>query len=137
MHLKDRQQQQRHRLRRRQQPDLERSRAEVEGGAETRWAEDFELLPLLFGSPAPRYALVCDVRDEGVTVAAASNRRVLDALAMAGDLAETWTGRRFRPERKTIKIDGVTISDKALKLDAGSFVAQVGKRKFARVTLVA
>jgi tyrosyl-tRNA synthetase len=29
------------------------------------------------------------------------------------------------------------VSDKALKLDAGSFVLQVGKRKFARVTLSA
>jgi tyrosyl-tRNA synthetase len=32
-------------------------------------------------------------------------------------------------------MDGVTITDKALKVDAGSFVLQVGKRKFARVTL--
>ncbi len=38
-------------------------------------------------------------------------------------------------EQGGVKIDGVTISDKALKLAAGSFVAQVGKRKFARVTL--
>ena len=38
-------------------------------------------------------------------------------------------------EQGGVKIDGVTISDKGLKLAAGSFVAQVGKRKFARVTL--
>jgi tyrosyl-tRNA synthetase len=38
-------------------------------------------------------------------------------------------------EQGGVKIDGVSISDKALKLEAGSFVAQVGKRKFARVTL--
>ncbi|MCV2368554.1 tyrosine--tRNA ligase [Roseateles oligotrophus] len=38
-------------------------------------------------------------------------------------------------EQGGVKIDGVTISDKALKLQAGSFVAQVGKRKFARVEL--
>ncbi|MDM4766437.1 tyrosine--tRNA ligase [Pelomonas sp. SE-A7] len=38
-------------------------------------------------------------------------------------------------EQGGVKIDSVTISDKALKLEAGSFVAQVGKRKFARVTL--
>ncbi|MDL2355412.1 MAG: tyrosine--tRNA ligase [Pseudomonadota bacterium] len=36
-----------------------------------------------------------------------------------------------------VRIDGAVISDKALKLDAGSFVLQVGKRKFARVTLAA
>ncbi len=34
-----------------------------------------------------------------------------------------------------VRIDGTTISDKALKLESGTFVLQVGKRKFARVTL--
>jgi tyrosyl-tRNA synthetase len=34
-----------------------------------------------------------------------------------------------------VRIDGTVISDKGLKLDAGTFVLQVGKRKFARVTL--
>jgi tyrosyl-tRNA synthetase len=29
------------------------------------------------------------------------------------------------------------ISDKALKVEAGTFVVQVGKRKFARITLSA
>ena len=36
-----------------------------------------------------------------------------------------------------VRIDGVVIADKALKVDAGTFVLQVGKRKFARVTLAA
>jgi tyrosyl-tRNA synthetase len=36
-----------------------------------------------------------------------------------------------------VRVDGTVISDKALKLDAGTFVLQVGKRKFARVTLTA
>ncbi|WP_295638686.1 tyrosine--tRNA ligase [uncultured Methylibium sp.] len=34
-----------------------------------------------------------------------------------------------------VRIDGATVSDKGLKLAAGTFVVQVGKRKFARVTL--
>ncbi|RSZ38702.1 tyrosine--tRNA ligase [Variovorax beijingensis] len=34
-----------------------------------------------------------------------------------------------------VRVDSVVISDKALKLPAGSYVVQVGKRKFARVTL--
>src|SRR5450830_1496418 len=34
-----------------------------------------------------------------------------------------------------VRIDGTVISDKALKAEAGTFVLQVGKRKFARVTL--
>jgi len=34
-----------------------------------------------------------------------------------------------------VRVDSVVVSDKALKLPAGSYVVQVGKRKFARVTL--
>ncbi|KQR63205.1 tyrosine--tRNA ligase [Acidovorax sp. Leaf160] len=34
-----------------------------------------------------------------------------------------------------VRVDGTVISDKGLKLEAGTFVVQVGKRKFARVTL--
>jgi tyrosyl-tRNA synthetase len=34
-----------------------------------------------------------------------------------------------------VRVDGAVISDKALKLNAGSHVVQVGKRKFARVHL--
>jgi tyrosyl-tRNA synthetase len=36
-----------------------------------------------------------------------------------------------------VRIDGAVISDKGLKLEPGTFVLQVGKRKFARVTLSA
>jgi tyrosyl-tRNA synthetase len=34
-----------------------------------------------------------------------------------------------------VRIDGCVVSDRGLKLGAGTFVLQVGKRKFARVTL--
>jgi tyrosyl-tRNA synthetase len=34
-----------------------------------------------------------------------------------------------------VRVDSSTVSDKALKLAAGTYVVQVGKRKFARVTL--
>ena len=36
-----------------------------------------------------------------------------------------------------VRVDSSVVSDKGLKLDAGTFVVQVGKRKFARVTLTA
>ncbi len=36
-----------------------------------------------------------------------------------------------------VRIDGVVVSDKGLKVAAGTVVLQVGKRKFARVTLAA
>ena len=38
-------------------------------------------------------------------------------------------------EQGGVRIDGTVISDKGLKVEAGQFVVQVGKRKFARVTL--
>ncbi|EJN00936.1 tyrosine--tRNA ligase [Herbaspirillum sp. YR522] len=38
-------------------------------------------------------------------------------------------------EQGGVRIDGAVVSDKGLKVDAGQFVLQVGKRKFARVTL--
>ena len=34
-----------------------------------------------------------------------------------------------------VRIDSNVVSDKGLKLGAGTYVLQVGKRKFARVTL--
>jgi tyrosyl-tRNA synthetase len=39
-------------------------------------------------------------------------------------------------EQGGVRIDGTAIADKGLKLPAGAYVVQVGKRKFARVTLV-
>ncbi len=34
-----------------------------------------------------------------------------------------------------VKVDGQKVEDKALQLSAGTYVVQVGKRKFARVTI--
>lgn len=39
-------------------------------------------------------------------------------------------------EQGGVRIDGERVTDKALKLPAGTYVVQVGKRRFARVTLV-
>jgi tyrosyl-tRNA synthetase len=38
-------------------------------------------------------------------------------------------------EQGGVRIDGAVVSDKGLKVGAGTVVVQVGKRKFARVTL--
>ncbi len=40
-------------------------------------------------------------------------------------------------EQGGVRLDGTVISDRALKVEAGSYVVQVGKRRFARVTLTA
>ena len=47
------------------------------------------------------------------------------------------TSEAFRLiEGNGVKVDGSAVSDRGLKLPAGTYVVQVGKRKFARVTLV-
>jgi len=38
-------------------------------------------------------------------------------------------------EQGGVRVDGAPVGDKGLKLEAGTYVLQVGKRKFARVTL--
>ena len=38
-------------------------------------------------------------------------------------------------EQGGVRIDGAVVADKALKVDAGSYVLQVGKRKFVRMSL--
>jgi len=39
-------------------------------------------------------------------------------------------------EQGGVKVDGERVSDRALRLDTGTYVIQVGKRKWARVTIV-
>jgi tyrosyl-tRNA synthetase len=55
-------------------------------------------------------------------------------LKQAGLVPSTSEAMRMI-EQGGVRIDGAVVSDKALKVAAGSFVVQVGKRKFARVTL--
>ena len=55
-------------------------------------------------------------------------------LKAAGLVPSSTEGLRM-VEQGGVRIDGVVISDRALRLDAGTFVLQVGKRKFARVKL--
>ena len=38
-------------------------------------------------------------------------------------------------EQRGVRVDGVVIEDRALRLAAGTYVVQVGKRRFARVVL--
>nr|WP_297384273.1 tyrosine--tRNA ligase [uncultured Roseateles sp.] len=57
------------------------------------------------------------------------------ALLKAANLVPSNGEGNRKIEQGGVKIDGVTISDKALKVEAGTMVLQVGKRQFARVTL--
>ena len=55
-------------------------------------------------------------------------------LKAAGLAASSGEGNRHI-DGGAVRIDGSVVSDKSLKIEAGSFVLQVGKRKFAKVTL--
>ncbi|WP_423201062.1 tyrosine--tRNA ligase [Corticibacter populi] len=57
-------------------------------------------------------------------------------LKSAGLTASTGEANRLI-DGHGVRIDGGTVGDRTLKLSAGTYVVQVGKRKFARVTLLA
>ena len=59
----------------------------------------------------------------------------IGALLKAAGLAPSTTEAGRLVDGGGVRIDGAVISDKSLKVEAGTFVLQVGKRKFARVTL--
>jgi tyrosyl-tRNA synthetase len=59
---------------------------------------------------------------------------IAQLLKQAGLAPSTSEGNRL-VDGGGVRVDSVVISDKALKLPAGSYVVQVGKRKFARVTV--
>jgi len=59
----------------------------------------------------------------------------IGALLKQAGLAPSTSEALRLVEGNGVRIDGATVSDKALKLSSGTYVVQVGKRKFARVTL--
>jgi tyrosyl-tRNA synthetase len=61
----------------------------------------------------------------------------IGALLKQAQLAPSTSEAMRLIDGRGVKIDGAEVSDKALKLPAGTFVVQVGKRKFARVVLSA
>jgi tyrosyl-tRNA synthetase len=59
----------------------------------------------------------------------------IGALLKAAGLAPSGSEATRLIEGGGVRVDSSVVSDKALKLAAGTYVVQVGKRKFARVTL--
>lgn len=59
----------------------------------------------------------------------------IGSLLKSAGLAPSTSEANRLIEGGGVRVDGVVISDKGLKLPAGTFVVQVGKRKFARVSL--
>ena len=59
----------------------------------------------------------------------------IGALLKAAGLAPSTTEAGRLIDGGGVRVDSSVISDKGLKLEAGTYVVQVGKRKFAKVTL--
>jgi tyrosyl-tRNA synthetase len=59
---------------------------------------------------------------------------IANLLKTAG-LAPSTSEAMRNIDQNGVKIDGVTVTDKQLKVETGTYVVQVGKRKFAKVIL--
>ncbi len=77
------------------------------------------------------------VPDEIADVALAGGPLAIGALLKQAGLVPSTSEALRMVEQGGVRIDGAVVSDKALKVAPGTFVVQVGKRKFARVTLSA
>ena len=72
-----------------------------------------------------------DIEEIGVSGAPLGIGQLLKQTGLCASTAE---GLRM-VDQGGVRIDSAVISDRGLKVEAGTFVLQVGKRKFARVTL--
>jgi tyrosyl-tRNA synthetase len=59
----------------------------------------------------------------------------IGALLKQAGLAPSTTEALRLVDQGGVRVDGSAVSDRGLKLSGGTYVVQVGKRKFARVTL--
>ena len=76
------------------------------------------------------------VPDEIPDVALSGAPLGIGALLKQSNLAPSGSEANRLIDGGGVRVDGSVVNDKGLKLDAGTYVVQVGKRKFARVTLV-
>ena len=75
------------------------------------------------------------VPDDIASVAIRGAPLGIGALLKQANLAASGSDAMRLVEQSGVRIDGTIVSDKGLKLGPGTYVVQVGKRKFARVTL--
>jgi tyrosyl-tRNA synthetase len=127
---------------------VHRWRAEIEGGRNPRdvkVAFAKEIVERFHGKPAAEKAEAdFDARfREGalpedmpeVTVQAGPDGVAIPQVLKQAGLTPSTSEALRMIDQGGVRIDGERASDKALKLAAGTYVLQVGKRKFARVTL--
>jgi tyrosyl-tRNA synthetase len=127
--------------------ELAKLKAEVEGGRNPRDAKVAlaqEIVARFHSQAAADEALADFVNrsrggipdDIAELTLAGAPQGIPQLLKQAGLCASTSEAMRMI-DQGGVRLDGVVLSDKALKVEAGTFVLQVGKRKFARVTLTA
>jgi len=129
----------------RSEAELARLRDEVLGGRNPKEAKVLLARELVtrFHSAAAADAAEADfanrarggVPDEIANVTLAGAPLAIGALLKQAGLAPSTTEAMRLIEQGGVRIDGTVVSNKGLKLAAGTVVVQVGKRKFARVTL--
>ena len=117
-----------------------RGRAQPEGRQGAAGQGDHHALPRRGGgrcgrAPTSTTAPRGGVPDEIAAVALAGAPLGIGALLKQAGLAPSTSEALRLVDGGGVRIDGAVVSDKGLKLGAGTYVVQVGKRKFARVTL--
>jgi tyrosyl-tRNA synthetase len=123
-------------------------RREVEGGRNPRdvkVALAQEIVERFHGRPAAEKALAdfeSRFRDgqmpeeiPAVTLPAGGDPLAITQVLKAAGLTPSTSEALRMIDQGGVRLDGERVSDKALKLGRGTYVLQVGKRKFARVTL--
>ena len=127
--------------------DLAALKAEVEGGRNPRDAKVAlaqEIVARFHSQQAAEDALADFVNrskggipDDVPEVAVSGAPLGLPQLLRQSGLCASSSEAMRMIDQGGVRIDGAVVSDKALQVQAGTFVLQVGKRKFARVTLSA
>lgn len=125
--------------------DIAALKAEVEGGRNPKDAKVAlaKEITARFHSAAAAAAAEQDfinrskggVPDEIPEVSLSGAPMGIGALLKAAGLAPSGSEATRLIDGGGVRVDSSVVSDKALKLAAGTYVLQVGKRKFARVTL--
>jgi len=120
-------------------------RAEVEGGRNPKDAKVMlaKEITARFHSAAAADAAEADfqnraaggIPDEIADISVSGAPMGIAALLCAAGLVPSNGEGNRKIEQGGVRIDSAVVSDKGLKLGAGTYVLQVGKRSFARVTL--
>jgi tyrosyl-tRNA synthetase len=125
--------------------EIQRLRAEVDAGRNPKDAKVMLALEVTerFHGRAAAEAAEADFENRargGIPevvpeVALSGAPLAIGALLKQAGLAPSTSEAMRLVEQGGVRVDGDAVTDKGLKLQAGTFVVQVGKRKFARVTL--